>query len=166
MEWNAADGYPLEVVLAPSKLLRVVVTILVMASMPLCCCSFRSVGKCCSTGGGGPMARADDAGDRCVDEHVHCHGGHSHCDAPAKTTPCAPSPDDSQKCACGKSLTKMGVIGKPVVEISALALVAILPWPTMPAAESMPSQFASISAARPLEPPATTLLRQHCALNV
>lgn len=136
--------------------------------MPLCCCTFRSLGGCCSAVSERlNPAHPETVGDGSEDEHSHCHGGHKHSDAPSGTEPCAPGHGDSNKCACGKSLTKMGVIGKPVLEIPAPSLVAILPWPTVPTAELMPSQFASISAAQPLFlPRATTLLRLHCALTV
>jgi len=155
------------IVLAPFSPLRVFVTVLLMVSMPLCCCTFRSLGRCCSTVGERQTpVHAETAGDGSEDEHAHCHGGHAHSDAPSGTEPCAPGHGDGNTCACGKSLTKMGVIGKPVIEIPAPALVAILPWPTTPSVESMPSQPANILAARPLVPPATTLLRLHCALTV
>jgi len=60
----------------------------------------------------------------------------------------------------------MGVVGKPGVEIPTPALVALLPWSAAPSTESMPSRLAIIYGARPVLPPATTLLRQHCALTV
>ncbi len=155
------------VVLAPSSPLRLIVTILLMASMPLCCCTFRSLGKCCSTlGARDALAEAHADLDGPEDEHAHCHGGHERTDAPPGTDPSGPGHDDGNKCACGKSLTKMGVVGKPVVEIPAPALVALLPLPSMPSVDEVPSQLARISAARPPLPPATSLLRQHCALTV
>lgn len=153
--------------LAPFSPLRVLVTLLLVVSMPLCCCTFRSWGRCCSAVGERQSpVHSETVGDGSEDEHAHCHGGHAHSDAPSGTEPCGPGHGEGDKCACGKSLTKMGVIGKPVVEIPAPALVAILPWPNTPPTESMPSRPASTSAARPLLPPATSLLRQHCALIV
>lgn len=61
----------------------------------------------------------------------------------------------------------MGVVAKAVFEVPAPALVAILPLPA--AVEILglePSQLARVAAARPAAPPATSLLRLHCALTV
>ena len=153
------------VVLAPFSPIRRLITILLMVSMPLCCCNFRSLGRCCGPVGA-PASSSHVHEHGAVDEHADCHGGHEVTNAPSGTDPCGPGHDDGDQCACGKSLTKMGLVGKPVVEIPALAFVAILPLPTMPLADSVPTHVASFWAARLLVPPATTLLRLHCALTV
>lgn len=160
------DGVSLRVVTAAPGIVRILVTILVMVSMPLCCCSFRSAGTCCSLGEIQHPAVADAAGDGCIDGDGHCHGGHGHCGTPADKKPGAPSHDGGDQCACGKSLKKIGVVDKPVVEIPSPALVAILPWPNTPSADLMPRQSALGSATQAPEPPPTSLLRQHCALTV
>jgi hypothetical protein len=138
-----------------------------MVSMPLCCCSFRSMGKCCSPlSEGDRPAQAHAETDEPANEHAHCHGGHCHSDTPADTHSDAPRDDDGERCACGKSLTKTGLVEKPAIEIPAPTLVAILPFVAESGWLVKCPQCAMVLSAEPDVGPATSLLRQHCALIV
>ena len=154
------------VVFGPTGPFRLLVTLLLEVSMPLCCCSLRSLGKCCPSQSSPVVAGHSHAeSDHEHEEHASCHGGHDHDDSQPDSKPCTPS-SDTDGCGCGKSLTKLGVVAKPVVELHAPALVAILPTAETLPVEEVASIRARATAARPVLPPVTSLLRLHCALTV
>lgn len=162
----AGRAVSLESVFGPTGPFRLLVTLLLVVSMPLCCCSFRSLGTCCPSQSS-PVAagHAHAESDLGHDEHASCHGGHDHGESQPDSKPCIPD-DDGDGCGCGKSLTKLGVVAKPVVEVPAPALVAILPTPEMLPVEEVVYTRVRARAASPVLPPITSLLRLHCALTV
>lgn len=152
--------------LGRSSPFRLLITLLLVVSMPLCCCTFRSLGKCCPSQDAAPTTSAARvASEHANHDHSHCHAVRGEADHHDVAKPCSPS-DDGDTCGCGKSLTKLGIVGKPVVEIPAPAMVAILPIADYVPVAAMPSQSARAEAAKPALPPATSLLRLHCALTV
>jgi len=100
---------------------------------------------------------ASHGGGEDLDHHADSHTGDNR-------KPC--SPGDDETCGCGKSLTKLGVIGRPDLEIPAPAMVAIIPIADYGCITALPSLPARAKAAKPVLPPATSLLRLHCALTV
>jgi hypothetical protein len=150
-------------VLARFSPFRLFITMLLVVSMPLCCCSLRAVirlGPRCSA------SIAEHAGRTIDDSGSCCHRAHDHDDASSEPTPSKPKHSQGDQCACGKGL---GFVGKPSVKIPALtimSMMAIMPLPALPLSNPVLAPVATNSAHELLIMPITSLLRLHCALTV
>lgn len=132
-----------------------------MVSMPLCCCSLRSLGVCCTSA---TSVRVENDGAGATD---CCHAGSHDSDIAARTDshPCVPG-DDGKPCRCGKSLTKLGLLAKPAIELPEMAFDTVLPPCDARPIDESPTLCARAPSGRLVTPPPTSLLRLHCALTV
>lgn len=154
---------------------RLLLTILVVATVPFCCCSFHAWLSVCETC---PTVSAGGVEEHFAAIHgvgaAHHHDSDHHADdgspcsghdgeAPA---PCCPDDSGDHGCKCGKHDLKMVSVEKPTVEFSAPVLIAILPWVAVTNIEppAMCCTFRRFAWAEARPP--TSLLRLHCALTI
>jgi len=159
-----------------SSPVRLLLTILVIAMVPFCCCSFHawlSVCGACETHSDRGASERFAAGHSDVVNHHHddsdhhaedggaCSGHHE--DAPS---PCRPDGPSDDGCKCGKHDLKMVSFQKPIVEFSTPALIATLPWVTAGNVQHPVTHYAARRFAWAEARPPTSLLRLHCALTI
>lgn len=139
---------------------RSLVSLLLAAWMPFCCCSLHSL-----------MTACEACGEHEPDTACHGHGdhnlatGHHHDDE--GTTPAQPDKprQDDGPCTCDKQKQTTVGVEKTTIEIPNPVLVyELLDWDlsTFPALRS----FASWCENQAVHKQTASLLRQHCALVV
>lgn len=149
------------------------VTLLLAAAVPFCCCDFRSILSGCASCGGQEQTESDAAVNTETDGSEHCHGmGHEHAAGRGShgNTDHCPAPgspkNDKHDCNCGKSDGKMLSVQKFTIDFSVPVVIAVLDWKL--AADVLPASAFRIQDrySSGVQRPPTSLLRQHCALTV
>src|SRR5438477_5036317 len=150
---------------------RWMLTVLISVGLQLCCCNLKAVlGGCC-------QVDQRTSGDVALSEHSHpteaqdgaCHHHHdsdSEARSDPDSLPSAPQApcDQHGGCSCGTHDKAPNLVAKISLDISPV-VVAILSSPTIldtGLTVSAP-QYAELHG---VFPPQSSLLRQHCALNL
>jgi hypothetical protein len=146
---------------------RSLVSLLLAAWMPFCCCNLHALASACRACG-----PADHSGSSVANGHHgsgesttgHRCGGH-HGDDSAPSEPANPGHHDNGPCTCGKD--KLATIGaQPVgIDFPTPVLICVLPdWDSAWAPHGNTPGHGRASFAPRL--PTTSLLHLHCALII
>lgn len=145
---------------------RSLIAILLAAWMPWCCCILRTLMADSRACGDHRHQDADAAGasDGSSVSHVDACGGHQHDEVSVPLSPQG-DPQDQKPCTCDSH--KQTTIGLDKTTIEFPATVVLFPLPNWdlswaPRWSSMALRTENWNQLRP----ATSLLRQHCALIV
>lgn len=143
---------------------RPLIALFLAAWMPFCCCSLHTLASVCQAC---EKHGDDDAGGGChghgtADQKAADTGHHAQASSPGHQD----EPDrDQGPCTCDKSKQTTISVEKSTIDLPAPVLVFVLPeWEPswLPHGDSLPLSSESWA----LRKPATSLLRQHCALIV
>lgn len=153
---------------------RLLVTVLLAMAVPFCCCNFHawfSPFVACYAPSSEVLPAEAPHIHRDGDTHDHAaHNGeaaepiHDNSHTP-RPHPCAPG-KDQHDCDCIKSSGRMLTFPKATIEFPAPLMDAVIVWQAI--TEFLPPTVSGAFQKPPriVEPPPTSLLRQHCALIV
>jgi len=152
---------------------RSFIVILLVMTIPLCCCSFRTLM-------GGEIAchaaffledelvRASSSPARGHDAHAHgcCHGKSATKRGASESGPQNDPSDRQRDCSCDKGGGKMLSVEKSVLELPAQVVVAALEWAPRPELRHPDPVRGREQFPPAVHRPLTSLVRMHCALIV
>jgi len=144
---------------------RALVSVLLAAWMPFCCCSLRSlISACESCGGHQPVVVAAAAHAQTLAPANQHPGCHQQGDEPAPDSQPRPGHDDEQ-CTCGKARLATTDLFKSSIDFPMASVLYVLPpWSTDAVTPRVVAHHSRENRAD--SRPDSTLLRLHCALII